>query len=153
MQIPEVLLTQAQKTAFISVTCARSDLQNVMDPGIRELVAALQAQNIAPVAPWFTHHLRAPTDSFDFKICFPVAESVTPVGRVRPGELPAAKVARAVYRGPYEGLAGAWGTLRAWVSANGYSPAPDLWEAYLCGPESSANPQDWQTQLNQPLLG
>ena len=40
--------------------------------------------------------------------------------------------------GPYEGLGGAWGELDAGIAANGHTPAPDLWQCYVMGPD--ANP-------------
>ena len=77
---------------------------------------------------------------------------VTAVGRVKPGELPAATVARTAYHGPYEGLGPAWGEFDAWIASEGHKPAANLWECYTAGPESSPNPADWRTELNRPLL-
>ena len=72
-------------------------------------------------------------------------------GRVQPSQWPAIKVARTVYNGPYEGLGEAWGEFIDWIENNGHTPAPDLWECYLVGPESSPDPADWRTELNRPL--
>jgi effector-binding domain-containing protein len=90
---------------------------------------------------------------FDFEIGVPVSSPVTASGRVQPGQLPAAKVARTIYHGSYEGLGPAWGEFDAWINAQGLSPAPNLWECYVSGPESSADPSTWQTELNRPLIG
>jgi effector-binding domain-containing protein len=89
---------------------------------------------------------------FDFELGVPVTRAVEPSGRVIPGKLPAARVARTVYHGPYEGLGAAWGEFEQWITAAGHSPAPDLWEFYVRGPESSPDPADWRTELNRPLL-
>ncbi len=118
---------------------------------LRELRAALTAQNIEPTGPWFTHHLKMDPIGFNFDICIPIASEITAAGRVTPGELRAATVARTVYRGPYEGLFAAWSEFGTWISANGHVPAADLWEIYLLGPESSPDPAKWQTELNRPL--
>ena len=149
---PRLVQTAAQPTAVIRLTVPRSEIREVMGPGHRELMAAIVAQGVAATGPWFTHHLRVPAETFDFEIGVPVATPVGAAGRVRPGELRAATVARSVYRGPYEGLAGAWGELMAWVEAQGHTPAPDLWECYAAGPESSADPNAWRTELNRPLV-
>ncbi len=61
-------------------------------------------------------------------------------GRVKPGELPAAKVARTVYSGPYEGLPSAWADFDKWIRANGHEQAEDLWEMYSVGPQSTPDP-------------
>ena len=83
----------------------------------------------------------------------PVPTPVAPAGRVQPGEWPAMKVARTVYHGPYEGMGDAWGEFDAWIAANGHRAAPDLWECYVAGPQSSPDPKSWRTQLNRPLVG
>lgn len=72
---------------------------------------------------------------------------------MQPGELPAAKVARAIYSGGYEGLPGAWGEFSSWIKANGLKQADDLWELYSVGPQSSPDPANWRTELNRPLMG
>ena len=90
---------------------------------------------------------------FDFEVGVPVAQTVSPAGRVQPGQLPSTKVARTVYHGPYEGLGAGWGEFHAWIVANGHTLAADLWEYYVAGPESSPNPDQWRTELNQPVLG
>ncbi len=152
LDTPQITHTTAQQTAFIHVTVPRNEIQKVMGPGISELMATVAAQGIAPAGPWFTHHLKMDPEVFDFEISIPVKAPVVPEGRVRPGELPAAKVARTVYHGAYEGLGDAWGDFNDWIVANGHTPASDLWECYLAGPESNSDPAAWSTELNRPLV-
>lgn len=90
---------------------------------------------------------------FDFEVGVPVASAFTAAGRVQPSELPAAKVARTIYRGAYEGLGQAWGEFCGWLKSENMQARADLWECYLTGPDSSPAPANWQTQLNQPLAG
>lgn len=152
IDVPTIVQTTPQPMAFIHVTCPRDQIMEVMGPGITELRAAVAAQGVTVTGPWFTHHLKNPDETFDFEICLPVASVVTPAGRVKPGELRGARVARLVYHGAYEGLGAAWGELETWIEATGHTSAPDLWERYIAGPESSANPLDWRTELNRPLV-
>ncbi|HEX8203574.1 MAG TPA: GyrI-like domain-containing protein [Isosphaeraceae bacterium] len=149
---PQVTETAAQMTAVIRLTIPRAEIRNVMGPGLGELRAGLAAQGIAPAGPWFTHHLRMDPETFDFEIGIPVAVPVVAAGRVTPGRLPAARVARADYPGPYEGLAAAWGEFQAWIAAQGHTPGPDLWECYVLGLESDPNPAAWHMELNRPLI-
>jgi effector-binding domain-containing protein len=150
---PRIVESPALLTAVIHLTVPRSEIQLVMGPGIQEVMATLAAQGIAPVGPWFTRHFRIDAATFDFEICVPVASPVATAGRVRPGALPAARVARTVYRGPYEGLGAAWREFKGWIAAQGLKEAPTLWEAYLTDPGSSPDPTSWRTELNQPLAG
>jgi effector-binding domain-containing protein len=149
---PEIAQTAAQPTAIIRLTIPREEIRNVMGPGHRELMAAVAAQGIAPAGPWFTYHLRMDPAIFDFEIGVPVTAPVSDAGRVKAGQLPAATVARTVYHGPYEGLGAAWSEFDAWITAQGHTPGPDLWECYVAGPESNPDPATWHTELNRPLI-
>src|SRR5258707_798700 len=91
------------------------------------------------------------SDTFDFELGVKVAAPVKATGRVKPGELPATKVARTIYSGPYEGLPSAWGEFDAWMKANNHEKAESLWELYSVGPQSTPDPANWRTELNRPL--
>jgi len=149
----EIVQTEAQPAAIIRFTIPTSQIQTIMGPGLGALMAAVASQGIGPTGPLFSHHLQMTPDTFDFELGVPVSAPVTPVGRVTAGELPAARVARTTYHGPYEGLGDAWGEFISSLIAQGHSPAPDLWERYLAGPESGPDPSAWRTELNRPLLG
>jgi effector-binding domain-containing protein len=149
---PKITQTTAQAIAMIHLTIPRSEMRSVMGPGLSEVLAAVKAQGLGSDRPWFTHHLKMDAATFDFEICVPVTAPVVAVGRVTPGKMPAIKVARTVYHGPYEDLGAAWGELRAWIGANGHAALPDLYEWYIAGPESSPNSANWRTELSQPLI-
>jgi effector-binding domain-containing protein len=150
---PQITQTADQLTAVIRLTIPREEMRTVMGPGIKELMAAIADQGIAPSGPWFTHHLRMDPATFDFEIGVPVSAPVAAAGRVKPGRLPASRVARTIFHGGYEGLGGAWGELGAWIAAQGHTPGTDLWECYVAGPESSPDATTWRTELNRPLIG
>jgi effector-binding domain-containing protein len=152
LDTPRIVETDVQQAAVIHLIVPRAEIRSVMGPRLQELMSAVADQGITPTGPWFTHHLRRPGDTFDFEIGVPVSTSVTPTGRVKPGRLPAATVARAIYHGSYEGLGGAWGELGKWLAANGHRPAEDFWEVYAAGPESNPDPASWRTELNRPLV-
>ena len=149
---PQILQTDPQLTAVIHLTVPREEIQEVMGPGISELMATVAAQGIAPAGPWFSHHLKMNPEIFDFEISVPITAPIVAAGRVKPGQLPASTVARTIYRGPYEGLGDAWSEFIDWIEAEGHTPAPNLWECYLTGPEANADPATWCTELNKPLI-
>jgi hypothetical protein len=70
---PQITQTVDKLTAVIRLTIPREEIRNVMGPGLRELMAAVAAQGIAPTGPWFIHHLRTDPDIFDFEISVPVS--------------------------------------------------------------------------------
>jgi effector-binding domain-containing protein len=149
---PQIVRTTARQTAFLHLTIPREQIRDLMGPGINEVMAAVAAQGIALTGPWVAHHRKITPETFDFEIHFPVASPILAAGRVQPGEWPAMTVARTTYRGPYEGLAEAWGEFNDWVAAETLKPATDLWECYISGPADDSDPATWQTQLNRPLL-
>lgn len=152
IETPQILDTDARLTAVIRLTVPRNEIQTVMGPAIGEVMAAVAAQGLTPTGSVFSYHLKMDPDVFDFEVGVPVASPVAATGRVQPGRLPAATVARTVYRGPYEGLGCAWGELCDWIKSEKLVSGPDLWECYVAGPESSPDPVNWRTELNRPLL-
>jgi effector-binding domain-containing protein len=149
---PQIVKTGQVRTAIIKLTCPRKDIQKVMAPAIGELMQVVMAQGVGPVGTWYSHHHRMIPELFDFEVGVPVSALVKDSGRVTNGILPAARVARTVYHGGYEGLGGAWGEFGKWIEAEGHRPASNLWERYLAGPDMGPDPAKWQTELNRPLL-
>lgn len=150
---PSIVQTSAQVTAVVRIKIPRSEIQAVMGVGRDELMAALAAQGIRSVGPWFTHHFVMDPEVFDIEIGVPVDREVSAVGRVAPGRLPSTEVARTIYHGPYEGLGAAWSEFDTWITSKGRRTAEGLWEVYVTGPETTPDPSGWQTELNRPLVG
>jgi len=153
LETPQILDSPAQPVAVIHLTIPRAEIQNVMRAAISEVMAAVAAQGIGPTGVVFSHHRRMDPETFDFEVGVPVSAPVTPVGRVIASELPAARIARTIYRGRYEGLATAWSEFSAWINEQGHTVAPNLRERYVQGPESGPEPSLWRTELNRPLIG
>src|SRR5258708_16125754 len=122
-----------------------------LGPAVGELMSALAAQGVEPVGAVFAHHLKMSPDNFDFELGVKVAAPVKPAGRVKPSQLPAAKVARTVYSGPYDGLPAAWGEFNKWMKANGHEQAENLWEVYSVRPHSHPHPTNCRPALTRPL--
>jgi effector-binding domain-containing protein len=153
LDTPQIVQTTAQTAAVIHLSVPRGDMMKVFGLAVGELMAALAEQGIKPEGAIFAHHLKMSADNFDFELGLRVSTPIKAIGRVKPGELPAAKVARTVYSGPYEGLPAAWSEFNKWIKANGYDQADDLWELYSIGPQSMPDPEGWRTELNRPLKG
>ncbi len=148
---PQIVQSPRQRTAAVHVTVARNEIQQAFSPAVNELMKELSVQNVAPAGALLSYYATMPSDVFDFDIAFPVAQEVRPAGRVAPSEVPAMKVARTVYRGPMEGIGSAWGELEKWIAAHGHAGRPQMFERYLVGPGDTADPSQWQTELNWSL--
>ena len=149
---PEIIQTKAEPAAVIHVVVPRNQMMKVFGPAVGELMAALAEQGVEPVGVVFAHHQKMSPDTFDFELGVKVTSPVKAAGRMKPGELPAAKVARVIYSGPYEGLPAAWGEFTDWMKENGHKQAENLWEIYSVGPHSTPDPANWRTELNRPLI-
>lgn len=153
IETPQVTTTAAEAVAALHITTPRSQMRDVMGPGIQEAMAAAQAQGLGPTGPWFAHHHAITADGFDFDICVPVSAPVAASGRVRPWTRPALELVRTVYQGPYEGLGDAWQAFDDWIAAHGVRVGTDLYERYLLGPESGPDAAHYRTELSRPLAG
>ncbi|HAN55519.1 MAG TPA: hypothetical protein DCQ77_04720 [Betaproteobacteria bacterium] len=91
---PYITHSPAQLAAVIHLNIPRATMMQVFGPAVDELLAALASQDITPNGSAFAHHLTMSPDRFDFELGFFVSTPVTAVGRVQPGQLRAAKVAR-----------------------------------------------------------
>jgi|SRR5208283_1759518 len=149
--MPEIVQTNAEMAAVIHLTIPRAEMMKSFGPAVGELMAELKRQRVTPQGAVFAHHLTTSAAIFDFELSFKINAPVKANGRVKPGELPAAKVARAIYSGPYEGLHAAWVEFNQWLNANGHKQAEGLWEVYSVGPETTPEPANWRTELNRPL--
>ena len=148
----QIVQTSAEQAAYIRLTIPSGDMPTVFGPAVGELLTTLGKQGIDPIGGIFAHHVKLPSEVFDFELGIKVSSPVTPTGRVEPGELPARRVVRTIYTGPYEGLPAAWDAFIAWMNANGHKGGPSLWELYSVGPQSTPDSAKWRTELNRPLL-
>jgi len=49
-----------------------------MPVAIREILATLSGQGMAPAGPLFDHHLKTPEQAFDFDVGFPIVPQCSP---------------------------------------------------------------------------
>lgn len=145
---PEITTTQEVITAAIPLVIPGHDMSKYMDPAIQEIINVLAAQGMRPAGPMFSYHKRRPTDTFDFEIGFPVPKTIEEEGRVKNSSLPAVKVARAVYQGPYEHLAQAWAELQRWFREQKLPETGRFFERYLNNPDEVEDPKEYLTELN-----
>ncbi|MBK7944611.1 MAG: GyrI-like domain-containing protein [Flavobacteriales bacterium] len=145
---PELASTTEQATASIHLVIAAREMGKYMDPAIQEIIKVITEQGVSITGPMFSYHHRRPSDTFEFEIGFPVSKDVKEEGRVKNSTLPAVKVARAVYQGPYEQLGEAWGELQSWVRKLKFSESGRFYECYLNNPDEVNDPKDYRTELN-----
>lgn len=150
---PEIVTTAARPVAVIPFDVSHGEMMTAFGPGVGELMAALQAQGVAPAGPVFAHHTRMVPGRFVFELGVPVSSPVRAAGRMTPSLWPAQRAARTIHHGGYEGLPGAWKEFDAWMKGEKHPQAEDLWESYVDGPHSGPDQRRWRTELLRPLKG
>ena len=147
----EIVHTEAVPAAVIRCTIPREEIGQVMGPAIAEVMGAVTSQGIGPAGPVFSYHLRLEPDIFDFEVGVPITGTLTPTGRVFASELPAQRVLRTVYTGPYEGLGAAWGEFMELIETAGHEHGPGAFERYLTDPNTVQDAAEYRTELNRPV--
>ena len=150
---PRITHTKAQPSAVIRLAVPMSEMPTVVHPAITEVLSVVKAQGIGPASAWYILVHSRDATQLEFEVGVPVTDPVKPTGRVKAGALPAARVARTVHHGAYEGMLAAWAEFDAWIAQNGHKPGKPMWDVYLVGPETSADMSQWRTQMNRQLLG
>jgi effector-binding domain-containing protein len=147
----QILDVPAQHAAVIRLTIPRVDIQRHMGPAMMEVMQTVHRLGLTPTGPMFSYHFTFAPETFDFEVGIPVAAPITPTGRVIASIRPACRIARTIYRGPFEGLGPAWGEFNRLVKEQGHAYGDRMWESYLKGPEVSPDPTLWETELNRPI--
>ena len=154
----KIVESAAKVAAVIHLEIPRDRMREEIPPAVQEIKKVIEQQGHAIIGPMFIHHLTLSSKEFDFEIGFPVSAPTHHSGRVKAGALPAAKVARTVYHGNYEGLYGAWEEFGDRLQSDGIlareglRSAATLWEVYVVGPDTTRDPSEWRTELNLPLV-
>ena len=130
----ELVDLQAQQVAVVRGHVTTAEIPAFLGEAFDEVIKTLSAQGLAPAGPPFGRFVPA-GDGFDVEAGFPATGSVTPIGRVVPGELAAGPAARVMHKGRYDGVAGAYQSAVDWVRGHGYVATAPPWETYLDGPE------------------
>jgi effector-binding domain-containing protein len=81
---------------------------------------------------------------------YPVGETISGDGRIRPSSLPRCSAATAVHYGSLESVGDAYGEVGDWLADNGYVEDGSAWEAYLTDPAEHPEPDTWHTEVVVP---
>jgi effector-binding domain-containing protein len=161
MNDPEIVELSPQPTAAmrISQPMAELDLASAFDRGM-PLVASRITEAGGTIAgpPYGRYHAFGP-DKVDVEIGFPVAAAPdlpplgdVPAGEVGRSELPGGPVAKAVHRGPYDGLSGTYDALHEWIHGQpGFDDGPGPWESYVDSPSDPTDMAELRTEIVWPL--
>jgi effector-binding domain-containing protein len=112
---------------------------------------ALAARGMNPAGPPVALYQGMTEEKFDVTAGFPVPAGAEPSGDVVVATLPEGATVEAIHQGSYDDLSKTNEELTAWFKDNGMTPPTVMWEEYLVGPESEADPSRWQTRIVYPM--
>ena len=144
--------TEAQPMLAIRETSTMEELPERLGPLFGEVAGFLQRNGEQPAGMPFTiYHEVGGDTTLDFESGMPVASPVAGEGRIRAGELPAARVAAVTHLGPYDTLGGTWSALMDWMESQGLQPAGAPWEVYVTDPGAEPDQSKWRTDIFFPV--
>ena len=147
----EIKKQSAQPVMSIRTRTTVQNLPTVLGKAFGDVAMAIGEQGQQPQGPPFVAYYNMDMNDLDIEVGFPVAKKLQAKGDVKPGEIPAGKVATTVYTGPYgDMMKAAYEALGKYVEEKGQVPAGVVYEIYFNNPMDTA-PEKLQTQIVFPL--
>ena len=141
----------SQPIVGIRATTTMEEIKEVIGALFGEIMEYFTRNGIAPAGMPFTIYHEMDAERLEMECGIPVASPVEGTERVRPGELPAGKVATVTHMGPYEQLGQTWSALMKWVEEEGLQAAGAPWEVYVTDPGEEPDQSKWRTDIFFPI--
>jgi effector-binding domain-containing protein len=155
---PRIVEVEARPTVSIRARVPMGEMTDFFDGSFATLASVLAATEASPTGAPFGLYRGMPTDEVDVEVGFPLDrpvedDVVAAHAGTQASTLPGGEVATTVHRGSFDGLGGAWQSLAEWISAQGRTMGPMMWEVYLTEPSPDMDPAELRTELFWPLEG
>lgn len=113
--------------------------------------AEIEDQGVEQTGPPIALYHGMPTDTIDITAGFPISQPITPANGTVVATLPGGPAIETIHTGTYDSMASTYSELMAWLKGQHIELPEDLWEEYLVGPDTEADPTKWQTRIVVPL--
>lgn len=142
-----------QPVASVRLEIDASKVSETLAVTLTEVMGAITAQGAEMAGPPFAryHAIDTAKSTIDLEAGIPVRKPIAASGRVRPGELPAGRVAMTWHVGSYHQLQQSYDRLRAWLDGQKLTPRGGFWEVYWTDPSLEPDPSTWRTQIFWPV--
>lgn len=151
--MPDFNLVELKPEPFAYVSRAGSvaEIPNLMSQAFCTLEQALKSAKATPTGAPFAHYRSVRDGHVEVDVGFPVAaasrEALAAAG-LELGQTASGKAMHGLHVGPYEQLAQFYDAIIAELRDQGLTPAEDMWERYLDGPE--VPPEKMRTEVIWP---
>ncbi|MDE2886917.1 MAG: GyrI-like domain-containing protein [Gemmatimonadota bacterium] len=142
---------QSQPIVGIRATTTMEEIKQVIGALFGEIMEYFTRNGLAPAGMPLTIYHEMDADRLEMECGMPVASPVEGTERVRPGELPAGKVATVTHMGPYEQLGQTWSALMKWMEEEDLQAAGAPWEVYVTDPGEEPDQSKWRTDIFFPI--
>lgn len=142
---------QSQPIVGIRAITTMEEIKQVIGALFGEVMDYLTGNGLAPAGMPFTIYHEMDAERLEMECGMPVASPVEGTERVRPGELPAGKVATVTHMGPYEQLGQTWSALMKWMEEEDLQAAGAPWEVYVTDPGEEPDQSKWRTDIFFPI--
>jgi effector-binding domain-containing protein len=146
----ELVDQDPQPTLFIRTTTTIKELPQALGKAYGAIGEFMAQQDLQPAGATYAAYYEFEKDNVDVEIGFPVPSQLPGKGEIQPGELPAGKIARCLYQGPYNKIEPAYTALADFVEEQGFEATGVAYEFYLNDPNQVA-PSELLTQVVFPL--
>lgn len=147
----ELRSVPATTVAGITGVIARAEVADWYAEAIAELNATLAGRAVTgPYGGVYDNELF--TESRGHAVIYRPTSEPSARGRVGPVTLPATELAVTMHHGTHNDLDISYGRLGAYVAGNALAIAGPVREAYLVGPEDTADEALWRTEIGWPIF-
>lgn len=144
----ELVTLAPEPFAYVSRTGALAEMPRIMSEAFCTLGEALGKAGVTPTAAPFAHYREVRDGRVAVDVGFPIRSEAIGAARAAGlsiGETASGEVMRALHVGAYDKLGETYEAVIAAMRARGLSPAADMWERYLTGPETP--PEQMRTEV------
>lgn len=142
---------KAQEIVGLRESVRAEELQDFFPRAMTAAGEALAARGVEPVGPPVALYEGMTGETFEVVAGFPVPAGAAPSDDVVAAMLPGGATVEATHEGSYDDLSSTHEELAAWFEENGVTVPTAMWEEYLVGPESEADPRRWRTRVVYPV--
>lgn len=140
---------------YQTVSCQIQEIENKMNELFLVVEKYMADNNIAASGKPFTlnHKWDEENNTAMFSACIPVKERVITTGDVLTGYLKPQKTFKTIFKGDYKFSNDAWEAAYNGLAAQGFSEIEggEPFEIYTVGPNETANPAKWVTEIYIPV--
>ncbi|MFI1994540.1 hypothetical protein [Actinoplanes sp. NPDC020271] len=133
----------------VKLTALRTYPQDILPV----VASALQRLRVPPAGPPFCVLRPRGDGQFDVLAAYPTKRRPRIGQPFTTNRLSGGLVVRTLHHGPWTTLLNTYDQLSEWLTVHHIKQVSLMWEEYLVGPDTTADPTMWQTRIVVPLPG